>query len=302
MTDPQFDAALDRFTVPPPSADLAARIIAAAESRANPVPSPLPSPAPPRRRDRRGAWKAVIGVAAFGLMSATAAAAGLFGPMPIRIPVLTAFVESTIGVPPAPKPPAKKVEVKPAAKAPIPVAKAPEIKVPPLPELDNIIQTPEARRAERARQIADRMEQRVVAKEARRAARGLPPQTEAQRQMIDSLRNAKTDEERKAALKTLREAHQARRAERARKMGIDPATLPPMRSAIPPRSGMRGLTPEERMERRRQFREERAKRLERMRELQAVDPADLRDQSSPVPPPVSGPVPPPAMDKPAPTP
>ncbi len=267
MNDPQFDAALDRFTVPLPSADLAARIMAAA---AQDRVSPALLPASLRRRDRRGPWRALIGVAAFGLMSATAAAAGLFGQMPIRIPVLTALVESAVGVP-AEKPvalPKKRANKQAPNKSP-PSVVVPEIKVPPLPERAASGPTPEERRIDRAKEVADRMERRVLAKEQRRAARGLPPQTEAQRQLIETLRNAKSDEERRTALRSIREAAQARRMARARRMGIEPPT---------PRVGAGGMTLEERMERRRLYRAAREKRLESLRALKDKDPAELRAQ------------------------
>jgi hypothetical protein len=98
--------ALDRFEVPPPSAGLADRIMAAAT-----VPTPMPSAAP--RRDRRGMWRRgrqlLLGTMAVGLLSAGAVASGLLGKVGIAVPVLTAMLA------PKPKPAVKTVHVLPKA-------------------------------------------------------------------------------------------------------------------------------------------------------------------------------------------
>lgn len=273
--DPALDAMLDRFTVPAHTPDLASRIAAAALTRHE--VSTVPTPAHPR--DRRGPWarsrRAVIGVAAFGLMSATAAAAGLFGEMPVRIPVITAFVERVAEVTkPTPKPPAPPKQAKKTAPSP---AAEPQVTLPPIPAPEELVLTPEQRRAARAEKLADKLEQRIAENDARRAARGLPPKSEQQRAMLEKLRTAKTDAERRALLQEARATAEARRAERARKMGIDPAILPD-------RPKMRRmLTPEERQARRQMYREKRDQRLEELRRLKDVDPATLRNETAPVP-------------------
>ncbi|MFZ4745580.1 MAG: hypothetical protein ACOYLK_01635 [Sphingomonas sp.] len=94
--------ALDRFDVPPPSAGLADRIIAAATV-------PTRAPFAPPRRDRRGMWRhgrqVLLGTMAVGLLSAGAVASGLLGKVGIEVPVLTAMLA------PEPKPVAKTVHV-----------------------------------------------------------------------------------------------------------------------------------------------------------------------------------------------
>ena len=57
-TDPLLNAALDRFAVPPPSANLTARIIAAAETR-EPVTSALPAAAPAATGAVHGCGRAI---------------------------------------------------------------------------------------------------------------------------------------------------------------------------------------------------------------------------------------------------
>lgn len=107
MTD-ALNIALNRFDVPPVSAGLADRIMAAA---ATPTASPFAAP----RRDRRGMWRrgrqVVLGTCAVALLSAGAVASGLLGRVGIEVPVLTAMLA------PKPKPVVKPVRVapKPAA-------------------------------------------------------------------------------------------------------------------------------------------------------------------------------------------
>jgi hypothetical protein len=122
MTD-ALNIALDRFDVPPLSAGLADRIMAAAATRTN---APFAAP----RRDRRGMWRrgrqVLLGTMAIGLLSAGAVASGLLGRVGIEVPVLTAML--------APKP---KPVVKPVHLAPKPVqVRAAEIAPPPAPLID----------------------------------------------------------------------------------------------------------------------------------------------------------------------
>ncbi len=145
--------ALDRFDVPPLSAQFADRVVAAAMASGAAVP-PLGARVPPRR-DRRGLWRragqAAIGVAAFGMMSAAAVASGLLGAVGIEVPVLTAML--------APEPvkkakpvPVKKPTVQQAARpaTPPPVVET----VPPPPAIDSTL--PPWRQAVLARQDARR--------------------------------------------------------------------------------------------------------------------------------------------------
>lgn len=262
-TDPLLNAALDRFDVPPPSANLAARIMAAAETREAVTEAPaLPAAAP--RRDRRGAWvrarNLVLGTAALGLMSATAAASGLFGGQRIHIPVISTIVAAAIPEQKKPAPP--KVAPKEApklAKRDIPkVEPVPEVIVPAPPPPEAIPGTPEARRAERADRIAERMEARLARIEAERAAAGKPAPTGRRRALLDQLKAAKTDEERRAALAAIEADNTRLRERRAAQLGVDPATLKQKRSPVVQ------LTPEQR----RAMLERRAARL-------GLDPAEL---------------------------
>jgi hypothetical protein len=117
MTD-ALKLALDRFDVPPMSAGLADRIVAAA------TPTHAPFSAP--RRDRRGMWRrgrqVVLGTCAVALLSAGAVASGLLGRVGIEVPVLTAML--------APKPKAKPI-AKPAPVAPKPAPVRETLVVPP---------------------------------------------------------------------------------------------------------------------------------------------------------------------------
>ncbi|WP_066590093.1 hypothetical protein [Sphingomonas pruni] len=84
-------AALDRFTVPAMRSGFAADMVSAATAGAR---------VPPRRTGRVG-WRAhgrvLIGAGALVLASATAAATGWFGKLPIAIPGITRTVEEPAG-------------------------------------------------------------------------------------------------------------------------------------------------------------------------------------------------------------
>ena len=94
--------ALDRLSVPPLSADFADRLVAKALAEDNVAALP---PVMTPRRERRGVWtrgrRVIIGAAAFSLMSAAAAATGVFGDVAKNVPVLGPLIAS---VAPAPKP------------------------------------------------------------------------------------------------------------------------------------------------------------------------------------------------------
>jgi hypothetical protein len=123
--------ALDRVTVPAMRPGLAADIVAAAASGTR---------VPPRRGARSG-WRAqsrvLIGAGALLLASATAAATGWFGKLPIAIPGIT----RTIAAPPEVKKPKHLVRVekpKPAigrAEAPAPIPEAAPVLPPDPPPL-----------------------------------------------------------------------------------------------------------------------------------------------------------------------
>lgn len=197
-----FDRALDRMTVPPPSAGFADRIMAAAAVRQI-------EPAPPvRRRGRR--WTRARGFLAGGvalsLMSATAAAAGLFGDTS-HIPVIGPMIAAVQSVA-APK----AVAVKPRPTAPAKVAPPVAVPFSALP------------RAAQNRAIADRVLSGIERRDDARAARGLPPRRPAVAKKIEAFKAA-TPAEQEAIVERARGLREERRAviraERAPDVGED---------------------------------------------------------------------------------
>lgn len=95
---------LDRFDVPPVSAGLTDRIMAAAST-------PTLAPFTLSRRDRRGMWRrgrqVLLGTLAVGLLSAGAVASGFLSKVGIEVPILTAMLA------PKPKPVAKPAHLAP---------------------------------------------------------------------------------------------------------------------------------------------------------------------------------------------
>jgi hypothetical protein len=274
--DAALDAALDRFIVPPHRADLTTMIVAAAQLRLAPA-APGPSP----RRVRRPAWvrgrNFVIGTAAFCLMSATAAAAGLFGGTKIHIPVISTLVAGAADVV---QPKAKPIMASPKRpvdkfvdKADAPKA-LPVVEVPALPSPATMIPTRDVLLAERAQQIAARMDARLTEIEIKRASRGLPPIAQQRRALVERLKAAKTEDERRTALLAIRNDNERRRLERAKRLGIDPATLT--------RQNRRSLaqTAEDKEAFRSKRRAERRARMEELRALKDADPAALREKTA----------------------
>lgn len=206
-TDPEFDKALDRLTVPSPRAGLIDDIVAAAQIR----PSTAPQPWDRASRDRRGGWlrghRVFAATIAATIMSATAAVAagGWLGEAGTRLPVIAQI--ATV-MPEAAKAPAIRranIEKKRLAQAKpnperagsAPVSAAVPVALPP-----------------RVEQAADRMEARLDRRDARRASLGLPANTAQERQLIDKLKAADTRAERKEVLQEARTVRQERRAER----------------------------------------------------------------------------------------
>lgn len=205
-SDPEFEKALDRFTAPAPRAGLIDDIVTAAQNRATPSPEPWER-AP---RDRRGGWlrghRAFAVTMAATIMSATAAAAagGWLGEAGTRLPVISQIASV---MPEAVKAPAvRKAEAENKALA---VAKTPAAEVAGAPPADAPVTLPP-----RAEKIVDRVEARLDARDARRAARGLPTNTEKERALLDKFKAADTQEERKGVLQEARALRQERRAER----------------------------------------------------------------------------------------
>lgn len=177
-----LNSALDRFDVPPMSAGLADRIMAAATVPASAQARPAP-------RDRRGMWRrgrqVAIGAIAFTTLSAAAVASGLLGKVGIEVPVLTAMLAPRAEPVHKSKPVvgAKLARKTPVA-APVPPPVVPTI-TPPITVAER--QALRAARRERiatfveehpraAAVIAQRVGQRLRQREAvRREVLGLPP-------------------------------------------------------------------------------------------------------------------------------
>ena len=189
MSEPKLDTALrdmlDQFTVPPLSAEFTDRVVAAATGSDRPLPAAVPS-----RRDRRGRWvrghRVIIGVMAFGLMSAAAAATAIFGDVARTIPVIGPIIASVS--PARPMQPVRKVAiVKPQpVEAPVPgFGETPpvvEALPPTLPERR------EFRREIRREIIAERIATELARRDERREVLGLPPKPPRPAQIIPVLR------------------------------------------------------------------------------------------------------------------
>lgn len=248
--DPATARALDRFVVPPLSSDFADRVVAEALARHS--ADALPPVMPARHAARRGIWargrRVLIGVTAFSLMSAAAAATGVFGDAARNVPVIGTLIAS---VAPAPKPkPQVKPKPKPAAPAfasPSPVA-TPD--VPPVavnePGADTIL-PPAVRRQIRRELVAQRLVDRIE----RAEALGIKPTPQQRAQVAERLA-AMPPQQRVALIRRVREI----RRERQIAAGEGGAVQPQARL----------LSPDER----RQFREEwqRLREERRQRRLQ----------------------------------
>lgn len=177
--------ALDRYNVPPLSPAFADRLVA--KALAGDMLEALP-PIAERQRERRGVWargrRVVIGVAAFSLMSAAAAATGVFGDAAKNVPVIGPLIAI---VAPAAKP---KAIVAPKPK-PAPVA--PKLAPPPVVVEETPIEVaepttgevipPRVRRQIRREMIA----QRVVDQIERNEALGIKPTPEDRAKFAERL-------------------------------------------------------------------------------------------------------------------
>ncbi len=232
--EPAIARALDAFAVPPLSAGFADRLMERAMAPAS-LPA-LPALAVPRRR-WRGGWRrggiVAAGIAAFGLMSAAAAAAGVFGDQ-LRQTVRSAPVLGPIIATVAPERarPVPKLAAKPRADPPV-LAAAPR---PAAIDRETVIPPPViSPREVRAQRIADRIERRIAARRAlglppprRRIVeklRALPPDIRAE--VVGKLRQARAErraaitamspDERAALRETIRNGREMRRARRAQR-------------------------------------------------------------------------------------
>ncbi|MDX2210783.1 MAG: hypothetical protein SFV20_10555 [Sphingopyxis sp.] len=211
--DRDLAKALDAYAAPALPANFAARVTERALA-GRPLPPPFP------RRAARSRWLprrgVALGLAAGALMSATAAAAGVFGDIGVTIPALRQFAERIALVEPAepinpptrrtaaPLPPASAAAGTPPTAAPIGPALTPE-------QLETRFRAADARRAERRERVTQRVESAVERGIARREAAGLPVPSPEQRAAIrarveDRLvtRDALTSERREANRDALR--------------------------------------------------------------------------------------------------
>lgn len=293
--DRDLTRALDAYGVPPLAADFADRVTAMALAGQS-----LPAAAPPRRTGR-ARWMAprrvAFGLVAGALMSATAAAAGVFGDLGVTIPALREVAERISLVAPAepvaapPRRAAVPVSVDdgaaatPAA-APVGPALTPE-------QLEARFRATDERRAARREAVTERIETGIDRRIARREAAGLPVPTPEQRDAVRTLieqrvaeRDAVVGVRREAARDTLREQVRERQGERQGEGVVVPAPTPPPVAAVPPpalpasdaepdaaaepddtaaavRERRPALTPAQREA----LRQRRAERLERIRQL-----------------------------------
>lgn len=241
--DPAITRALDALEPPPLSAGFADRVVAATASNA---------PAP-RRRDRRGPWmrgrQAALGAMALALMSATAAAAGLFGDVGVTVPALERFVERVAQAEPAPPAPPVAKPRQSAAAAPVTAEGATEPDEAALPA-----PPPAARDVQReiaARRIAAGIERRIE----RRERLGLPvdPRLKDPAARLDAETAARYPG-RAALVERVQEIRQQRRDGTLEPLAVAPELVE--------RRRWRDLSPAERAAVRARLRELRRQRLE----------------------------------------
>jgi hypothetical protein len=243
MTDwlnPAQDAALRQIEPPPMSGDFAERLMARLPMTVAVLPKSGSTRA--RRRPWQKARTALVAGAAFGLISISAAASGLFGVSVRNMPVIGTFVERV-----SPAAPPKRVikPIIPAKKGPSRMAPISVPTMEPLPPVrSEVILSPDIRREAFAERIAQKMEQRA----ARRAALGLPPQRRPLPPHLRERLKAMEPEQRRALMKRVRDIRREQRRSALAAEG-GPSIQPD------PEIGQRRpqLTPEQR-ERRRAFR------------------------------------------------
>lgn len=234
MSDPRFDPALsemlDAFTVPPLSSGFADRVVASAANPPKPLPSPVPSRGARRARWIRG-HRVVIGVVAFGLMSAGAAATAIFGDAARTIPVIGPLIASVVPAKPQHKPKLAAVaKPKPDEGATPPVVEEAAPAPLPLTLPERIAVRHAIRREFVAERIADGLQRRAE----RREALGLPPRPPRPAQIIPILRRI-PPADRAAVIERVREIRQE---QRAAELGLPDraAVVPELNAAIAPKA------------------------------------------------------------------
>jgi hypothetical protein len=254
--------ALDRYDVPPLSPGFADRLVAKALAGES-VDALPPVTAP--RRGRRGVWargrRVVIGVAAFSLMSAAAAATGVFGDAAKNVPVIGPLIAI---VAPKPKPAAiaaPKPKPKPAPAAPklVPppvIAQEPPIEVAePTP---GEVLPPRVRRQIRRELVA----QRVVDQIERNEALGITPTPEQRAKFAERLAKI-PPAQRLALIKRIRDIRRERQAATAPEGEAPKADIPLLDAET------RRQLREDRL----RLREERRQRLMQRAQAEATAPA-----------------------------
>lgn len=248
--------ALDRYNVPPLSVAFADRLIA--KANVGDTLETLP-PLTERRRERRGAWarghRVVIGVAAFSLMSAAAAATGVFGDVAKNVPVIGPLIAI---VAPAPKPKAI------VAPKPEPAPVAPKLAPPPVVVEETPIEVAEPTTGEvipprvRPQIRREMIAQRVVDQIERNEALGIKPTPEERAKFAERLAQLPPGQ-RLALIKRVRDIR------RERQMTITPEGIEAPKPTIPLLSA----------EQRRQLREDRLRLREerRLRQMQSEQEA-----------------------------
>jgi len=232
MSDPRRDATLsemlDAFTVPPLSPGFADRVVAAATGPFPPLPAPVPSRARKRARWIRG-HRVVIGVAAFGLMSAAAAATAIFGDVARTIPVIGPLIASVAPAKPQHKPKLAAVAKPKQDEGAVPPAVEPAPSIPvPLTLPERVAVGRAIRREFVAERIADGLQRRAE----RREALGLAPRPPRPAQIIPILRRI-PPADRAAIIQRVREIRQE---QRAAELGLPDraAIVPELDAAIAP--------------------------------------------------------------------
>lgn len=253
--------ALDCYNVPPLSAAFADRLVAKALE--GDQIAALPPIVPARSPARRGVWargrRLVIGVAAFSLMSAGAAATGVFGDAAKNVPVIGPLIAI---VAPAAKPKAivtpkpKPTPVAPKLVPPPVVVEEPEIEVAqPMP---GEVLPPRVRRQIRREMIA----QRVVDQIERNEALGIKPTPEDRAKFAERLAQLPPGQ-RLALIKRVRDIRRERQA------AITPEGTEAPKPTIPLLSA----------EQRRQLREDRL----RLREERRLRQMERAQEAVPIP-------------------
>ena len=253
--------ALDRYSVPPLSNSFADRLVAKALE--GDEIAALPPIVPARSATRRGVWargrRVVIGVTAFSLMSAAAAATGVFGDAAKNVPVIGPLIAI---VAPTPKPKAI------VAPKPQPAPAAPKLTPPPVVEEPSIevaqptpgeVLPPRVRRQIRRELIA----QRVVDQIERNEALGIKPTAEERAKFAERLAKLPPGQ-RLALIKRVRDIRRERQA------AIAPESVEAPKPTIPLLNA----------EQRRQLREDRL-RLREERRLRQIERAP--DKAAPMP-------------------